>query len=94
MSMNQTAAQSVIYAAINTYFPPIPSGISGPESAAIIANREALANAIAALIPYIVSNAIVNPGSMAVTPSDLISSSGGGPLSGDGVVHNGTGTLS
>ncbi len=86
-------AQAAIYAAMNTYLPPIPAGLTGPEQAAIIANRQALAFVIATACTYVQQNAVVEPGTMAVIPADMAAPSGGGPLTGDGIVKLGTGIL-
>lgn len=87
-------AKTAMRAAIDAYFGPIPSGLTGDQIAAINQRRDELASVIATACTYVRDNAIVHPDTMAVIPADMTAPSGGGPLSGDGIVHLGTGSLS
>jgi hypothetical protein len=46
-----------------------------------------------AIVNYIKSNAVVNPGSLAIIPADITAPPAGGPCSGSGTVATGTGTV-
>lgn len=93
MAIDLDAAKAVARAAIDANFGPIPANLSASQKAAISARRDELAFSIASQSPYVRDSAIVQPGTMAVIPADMIAPPGGGSLTGDGIVHLGTGTL-
>lgn len=45
------------------------------------------------IIAEITANAVVNPGTLAITPSNIVAPNGGGACSGTGTVTTGTGTI-
>lgn len=91
MAIDLGAAKAAIRAAMDSYFGPIPTNLTGPQQAAINTERDNLSFVIATACTYTRDNAVVIPGTMAVIPSDMSNSAGA--LTGDGTVHNGTGTL-
>lgn len=56
MAMNPSDAATAVLAVITAQLGPPPAGVN---AAPIIAQRQALAQAIAALIPYIIANATI-----------------------------------
>lgn len=87
-------AKAVARAEIDSRFGPIPSGLSVGAQIIINQRRDDLAYIAATQAIYVRDAAIVHPDTLAVVPGDLIAPNGGGPLTGNGVVQLGTGTLS
>jgi hypothetical protein len=94
MAITLADAKATARATIDAQFGPIPGGLSSAQTALIEARRDQLAFSIASQSPYVRDNAVVEPNTLAILPADIIAPSGGGPCSGDGLVHLGTGTLS
>ncbi len=91
----QTAVQAATLAQIQTNF-PIPAGLQPAEIALLTSYQTLIANAIAVgdatpTVSEITANAVVNPNTLAVVPSAM--SNSGGPLTGNGSVSAGTGTV-
>ncbi len=90
MAMNGTDRGDAVYSAMASANPNF-SKLSSSEQSTLKSYFETL---FSADTTYIKSNAQANPGTLAVTPSDLVAPSGGGPCSGSGAVTTGTGTVS
>lgn len=62
MAISLSAAKAVIRSAIDSYFGPIPGGLTAPQTASINTQRDNLAFVIATCAVYVQENAEVDPG--------------------------------
>lgn len=90
MAMNKDTLGAAIWTALKatqTYSP----ALTVPQDAAGLLVWTKVADEI---IKHVIANAVVSPGSMAITPANIVAPLGGGPCTGTGTVTTGTGTVS